>query len=83
MSGDAVDPVAPASASSAGAGGGAESGGDEASESRFGRRAGVALGIAAVVGLAVLAGFGFTPALYLLVLAFVGTLMVVVGARLH
>jgi hypothetical protein len=66
VSGDAVDPAAPA-----------------AVESRVGRRAGVALGIVTVVGLVVLAGFGFTPALYLLVLAVVGTLMVVVGARLH
>ena len=61
----------------------ADAGSDVRGESRVGRRAGVALGVGAVVGLAVLAGFGFTPALYLLVLVVVGVLLIAVGVRLH
>jgi hypothetical protein len=56
---------------------------DEAPVRRRARNAGVVLFLLAVVGLIVLAIAGFTPALYLLVLAVVGTGLVILGARLH
>jgi hypothetical protein len=50
---------------------------------RRARTAGIALFLVAIAVLVFLAVLGFEPALYLLVLAVVGTGLVVVGTRLH
>lgn len=74
----ALDPEAPAASDP-----GAEGVGAAAPVGRRARNAGVALFFAALIGLVILAIAGFKPALYLLVLAVVGTALVVIGARLH
>jgi hypothetical protein len=50
---------------------------------RWARNTATALFLAAVAGLITLSVIGFKPALYLLVLAVVGTCLVILGARLH
>ena len=50
---------------------------------RTAQRIAIALFGLALLGLLVLAAAGFTPAAYLLVVAVVGTLLVVIGTRLH
>jgi hypothetical protein len=50
---------------------------------RIWRTVGILLGLLAVVLLGVMAAAGYTPALYLLIIVVVGTVMIAAGARMH
>jgi hypothetical protein len=50
---------------------------------RIGTALGIVLFTLTLIGLVILAAAGFEPALYLLITAVVGVLMIAIGARMH